>query len=338
MTIHEEQTHWITKWLAKQGNSEKFRIQRLAGDGSTRQFFRVFFPKKNLILLWDPDWTLSQDYPSHQTFLKSRKIRVPDFFAIDSKVGALLMEDLGDDLLQHYIQKHPKEKFSSIERSVILLGSLHAQTFPVPKELPCASRFFDKEKYSQEFLFTWEHLGEKLLSLKKPASMDALTEFSKSLEKIQPLCFSHRDYHTRNILATLGDLVLIDFQDARMGPPHYDLASILYDAYLPVTAEERSSLIQVYQEAIKGSSLSQAISWDTFDSDLKRVALQRTIKAAGSFASFYTRYQKTTHLPYLVPALEMAKELRASTTVPGGFDTVFPLEDWIRKSKELKIK
>ncbi len=341
MATQDLQRNWISKWIsASFGNETKsdFEVFKLLGDGSTRSFFRVFFQNlpnlKSAILLWDPEWTLSQDYPAHQNFLDSKGIPVPQFFKSDPKEGVLLMEDLGDDLLQNFIQKNPDKKILEIEKAVILLAEMQGKTFPVPITLPCTTRYFDHDKYLQEMSFTLDHLSEKFLKQKKATDLTAASQFCRQLEKIGPRCFSHRDYHTRNILPNENKLVLIDFQDARMGPPHYDLASILYDAYLPVCPKEREALIATYQNALKKYPISSHVNWDTFEIDLKSVALQRTLKAAGSFASFFTRHQKTTHLPYLIPALEMALALRKNlTSLPKDFDMIFPIESWIQNAR-----
>jgi hypothetical protein len=71
--------------------------------------------------------------------------------------------------------------------------------------------------------------------------------------------------------------------------------------------------------------------WDTFDIDLKRVAFQRTVKAAGSFASFFTRYGKSTHLPYLLPALQSALELQRDCFPAGsGIHQAIDVAKWIQ--------
>ena len=49
----------------------------------------------------------------------------------------------------------------------------------------------------------------------------------------QPRCFVHRDYHSRNLMATPGTTPgVLDFQDAVAGPITYDLVSLLRDVYI----------------------------------------------------------------------------------------------------------
>ena len=56
----------------------------------------------------------------------------------------------------------------------------------------------------------------------------------------------HRDYHSRNLMLHDGSLYIIDFQDARMGPDTYDLASLLRDSYIDITDAEVDDLIAYF--------------------------------------------------------------------------------------------
>ena len=56
----------------------------------------------------------------------------------------------------------------------------------------------------------------------------------------------HRDYHSRNLMLHDRRLYIIDFQDARMGPDTYDLASLLRDSYVDLTEARVDELIRTY--------------------------------------------------------------------------------------------
>ena len=56
----------------------------------------------------------------------------------------------------------------------------------------------------------------------------------------------HRDYHSRNLMLHEGQLYIIDFQDARMGPDTYDLVSLLRDSYVDFTEEAVDDLIAFF--------------------------------------------------------------------------------------------
>ncbi len=56
----------------------------------------------------------------------------------------------------------------------------------------------------------------------------------------------HRDYHSRNLMLHGGHLYIIDFQDARMGPDTYDLASLLRDSYVDISDRELDELMAYF--------------------------------------------------------------------------------------------
>lgn len=321
-------TQWAGRWITNLGKTvaPDWELKRLAGDGSARQFFRLEFSGKSRVLLYDPGWRFTKDYAPHQTFLRERGLPVPTFEIEDASAGILVMEDLGDELAQTRICGAETRHW--LEKCVLLLAELHGKTYPVPASIPASTRAFDREIYGRELRFTIEHLRVGLLGETAPTDLKPVDTFSETLEKLGPRVFCHRDFHTRNILVHNEKLHLIDFQDARLGPVVYDLCSVLYDAYVPIEFDLREELIDSYKRALKPFALYKKIDWDNFREDLRKVAYQRTLKAAGSFASFFTRYGKKSHLPYLHPCFDNILSLQS---VAPALHTCFPVKDWLQK-------
>src|ERR1019366_1784569 len=138
MNHHDPKTEaWLHRWLTTQGIPiAEISIDRLAGDGSNRTFYRLKIPSKTLVLLVDPDWHLSKDYAPHQAYLSTKGVRVPGFLEVDPREGYLIMEDLGDELLQIRIHQDPKNKVKWLRSATELLATLHGETFTVPNHLP----------------------------------------------------------------------------------------------------------------------------------------------------------------------------------------------------------
>jgi aminoglycoside/choline kinase family phosphotransferase len=116
-------------------------------------------------------------------------------------------------------------------------------------------------------------------------------EFQKMAEWLtaQPQVFSHRDYHSRNLMVDGERLGVIDFQDALMGPVTYDLASLLRDSYIALDESLIDRLIARYREG-----MGQKLSWpqqtamllhdpDAFRRLFDFTSIQRNLKAAGRF-------------------------------------------------------
>ena len=336
MSTQPHTLEFLTTWLVNEGFSANPQLKLLLGDGSTRCFYRVTDSKNkdSYILISDPQWQQSKDYPPHQEALFQKKISVPHFYKSDPKAGLLLMQDLGDELLQNRIQSAPEKKSFWLVEATRLLAQLHSKMYPVSNSLPVASRRFDTQKLFEEFCFTFEHLRVQYLGLKNLGEKDLLKvkDFCSELADLKPIVFCHRDYHCRNLLVHQEKLWMIDFQDARLGSPVYDLASLLYDAYCPISDELRSQLVATYKDEVSDLALGNAIQWDSFETDLKKMAYQRTLKAAGSFASFWTRYKKSTHLIYFEPALRLAKSLETGGVISREVAAIFETDTMIAKA------
>ena len=109
----------------------------------------------------------------------------------------------------------------------------------------------------------------------------------------------HRDFHSRNLMSHQDALYWIDFQDARMGPAHYDLASLLRDSYVELDEEFVADLAEEFrQRAVPGESR------DTFLRRFELMSIQRNLKALGTFGYMGAVRGSRVYLPYIPRTLE----------------------------------
>jgi aminoglycoside/choline kinase family phosphotransferase len=112
----------------------------------------------------------------------------------------------------------------------------------------------------------------------------------------------HRDYHSRNLMLSQGQLYLIDFQDARMGPDTYDLASLLRDSYVDLPEDFVAERLEEFrQRAVPGESR------DTFLRRFELMSIQRNLKALGTFGYMSTSRGTDVYLPYVPRTLANAR-------------------------------
>ena len=140
---------------------------------------------------------------------------------------------------------------------------------------------------------------------------------SKELDKIfinicdtldkEPKFIAHRDYHSRNLMLKLGQMRVIDFQDARLGPIQYDLVSLLKDSYVDLDPSIATELIQYYLEK-RNQFENSKISKSHFDEIYEIQSIQRCFKACGSFSSFYNTRTDIRYLKYLQATLKRVKK------------------------------
>ena len=140
-----------------------------------------------------------------------------------------------------------------------------------------------------------------------PATREAFREEWKPIvEELsgEPRVLCHRDYHSRNLMPHQGELYIIDFQDARMGPDTYDLVSLLRDSYVDFTEEVVDDLIAFFLalRGRHGESADDGVS-RAYEADFRRrfdlMSLQRNLKALGTFGYQTTTRQNPVYIQYM---------------------------------------
>jgi aminoglycoside/choline kinase family phosphotransferase len=173
---------------------------------------------------------------------------------------------------------------------------------------------FDVEKLMWELDFFSTHMLQTFCAQRLTAATQAALrgQFWKLAALIagQPRVLAHRDYHSRNLMVHQHRLYIIDFQDARLGPSQYDLASLLCDAYIVLTGDVREELLTYYLDQ-KASRDGYALDRGTFRQVFDYTCLQRHLKALGTFA-FQTVMKGTSrYLAAMPPTLDY---IRANLT------------------------
>jgi N-acetylmuramate 1-kinase len=125
-----------------------------------------------------------------------------------------------------------------------------------------------------------------------------------------PRYFCHRDYHGWNIMTCNGAVGILDFQDARLGPQPYDLASLLTDRGTPdlLGSALMTGLVRYYTQRMEAET-GRRIDRDVFDQLFDYVAIQRCLKATGTFAAMAVVRQRPQYLPYIPPTLAYLQPL-----------------------------
>ena len=102
-----------------------------------------------------------------------------------------------------------------------------------------------------------------------------------------------------------GSLYIIDFQDARMGPDTYDLVSLLRDSYVDFTEQQVDELIAFFL-ALRGASEAGADPQE-FRRRFDVMALQRNLKALGTFGFQTTSRGNTVYIQYIPRTLNYVR-------------------------------
>lgn len=275
-------------------------IEPLPGDASFRRYFRVRKGEANAMLMDAPPPNEDPRPFLHVgKWLCEHGLRAPAIYAERPEQGLVLIEDFGSDRMRDWLDANAHAEEETYARAIDALVALHARP-PGPFEP------YDMAVYQREAgLFVEWYCPAMQLEVDAEgwrAAWDAV--LAPMLPRQDPGVTVLRDYHAENIML-LGDggQGLIDFQDALVGHPAYDLVSLLQDARRDVDpALERRMLARYLAEIDAGPSYAEA-----FEADYARLGAQRNAKIVGIFARLWLRDGKPRYLP-MIPRVWAAME------------------------------
>jgi aminoglycoside/choline kinase family phosphotransferase len=286
-----------------------FEVVPLSGDASTRRYFRLQHRGARSVLALYPEPFDAPQLPFlivHE-LLRSWGLPVPELRDHDGARGILLLEDLGDLTLQEVLRATTDDARDRLYRGALTqLALLQRASSGGPREAACFQSAFDIEKLSWELHYFVKHFLEGYrgcdLGVEDRAtlahSFDRLSQEIASWPRV--LC--HRDFHSRNLMHHRDVLYWIDFQDARLGPAVYDLASLLRDAYVDLPEDLVSELAEEFRQ--------QVVPQDTPATFMRRfelMAVQRTLKALGTFGYMASVRGTQVYVPYIPRTLANAR-------------------------------
>ena len=312
--------NYLISWLELFSKEPVSQIEctLLKGDASDRNYYRAKYALKSshgmprsVIIMQLAKLENEPDFNCMQKFLRNLDIPVPDIFHFDAKQGLLFLMDCGDTHLADQITEEPQKTVFWYQKAIDIIVAFHIRaTDTITPDSPAHSLFFDEEKLMWEMNFMLEHYVQGMLMSaldkdKKNKVREALRTVCKTLSK-EDRVFTHRDYHSRNIMIHNGKLKVIDFQDARMGPCQYDLVSLLKDSYVVLNESLRSELLEYYIERMKqnGREVIREPFYKIFD----WMSLQRNLKAIGTFAYQHKVLGNDRYLQYIEPTLDYIRQ------------------------------
>ena len=286
------------------------RVVPLTGDASDRQYFRVLARDGRSLVLalhTGPFELASLPFANIARLLGAMALPVPAIVGHSDALGVLALDDLGDVTLQaHLGAASPGEHAALYRQAVSLIEQLqrHGATQAPNGYLPYTVAF-DVEKLTWELNFFVRHFMEGYrgcaLSGADRAALDEEWRAIAGELAAEPRVLCHRDYHSRNLMLHDERLYIIDFQDARMGPDTYDLASLLRDSYVDIADPQLDDLI-AYFLALKGQAVA-----DEFRRRFDLMSLQRNLKALGTFGYQTTTRRNPVYIQYMPRTLRYVR-------------------------------
>ncbi len=283
-----------------------FRVQPLTPDGSDRRYFRITASADRTFIAVDAAGTgpasrfvsetgISQNH----TFIRVRDhlaglgFPVPGLLARDSGYNYYLLEDLGDVTLYRKVVKRglDEEVLTDYRRALALLARLQVEAAAgFDPAWAYAGGFYDRKLlidgelnyFSRAYVVEFCH-GE-LSSLVGAGLEDEFARLADAALRAPATFFLYRDFQSRNLMIRDGDLRLIDFQGARLGPVYYDAAALINDPYTDLPLELRSELRNFYFSRLQEQLGAATPQRKEFDLYFDLFSLIRTLQTLGAFA------------------------------------------------------
>jgi aminoglycoside/choline kinase family phosphotransferase len=262
-------------------------VSPVAGDASFRRYFRVESATRGKAILMDapPPHEDPRPFLHIAQYLNGHQFRAPEIFATDLNRGLLLIEDFGDRRMREHLDDHPEDEVAVYRAAIDAIVRL-AKTPAVQAQA------YDMATYMREvqLLSDW-YMPAMGLSFDAREFDQVWTDALAPLAEYQKVTVL-RDYHAENImLLDDGQQGIIDFQDALVGHPAYDLVSLLQDARRDVSPVLEAEMLAYYKDTAKTGT--------DFEAHYALLGAQRNTKIIGIFTRLWKRDGKERYLSFL---------------------------------------
>ncbi len=270
----------------------------LAADASARRYFVGRVEGREVLLAdFGGDADGLERFVYVRALLEGCGVPVPEIYEARSEEGWILQE---------FVRGRPLSRArwtEDLQRAVLNLargiGSMEGWS-DGPELLQ-----LDGARLRFELAFFKVHFVEGFLNCPAPGglapALDALAEEVASY----PQVMAHRDFHSENLLERKGGgLVVVDFQDALLAPRAYDAASLAVDPY----RKQGRRLDETFKSLWLAGSATRSEEFD-------RTALQRSLKALGTFGYQITRRKRARYMRFVGPQALRTLDLLSSSPV-----------------------
>lgn len=299
---------------------ETGHVDALPAHASTRRYHRVITsgspPSCVVMELPEDDRGQAEaNYPflNVQTYLARQAYPVPRVYRAALADGLIALEDLGDKTLEHAVRSDPHAAVVLYRAALKLIAHLQRMGAenPDPQCLAFGRRFdFKLLRWELDHFREWlleegrgVHLAVEERQLVDAAFDDIATTLAASTGV---LC--HRDFQSRNLMVVDGrhgpELRVIDFQDALLGPPVYDLVALLRDSYIALDKAQVLDFVDEFADLVHldASGLRRLFHLQT---------VQRKLKDAGRFVFIDRKRGNPNFLPSIPLSLAYVRQALA---------------------------
>lgn len=312
-------------FLARHFMNTHFSVHKMPSDASFRRYDRVISGDHSYILMdASTEYYHLSDFVNIAKFLRRHHFSAPQLFEIDYDNGFLLLEDFGNTTIKQHLSTAADKSiiYQQMLDLLILLQSIKPPILPI-----YTNNLLLKElELFIDWYFPWV-TGKFLTDNKKEEFFNIWLSIINQLPVQYSQTIVLRDYHVENIMLLsqyygIKSLGLLDFQDALIGSPIYDVVSLLEDARCDVEKAFASQMLKYYIE--RNHNLNNLSIEDIYTS-YHILGAQRNSRILGIFARKIARDQQEHYAGY-IPRVQQYLENDLSHNV------LKELKSWIQKN------
>lgn len=297
----------LAGFLANSPWAEARRLP-LTGDASPRRYERLVGGPSPALLVDAPPPEDTPLFVQMADWLTRNDLLAPGIHVLDQRSGFLVVEDLGDALLSTLCDQEPSREEAYYRLAADEL--LRLQQAPVPDFLPP----YDDAFFLSEISIFMQWAAQDLPEAAR-ADLSARWRQVLPAARVGPDIVVHRDFHALNLIATDRRLALIDFQGARIGPPAYDLVSLLVDARRDVAEDTVAAVAGHFMDA------RPDLDPEAFTAACAIMSAQRSTKILGLCRRLAKQDGKPGYLSLL-------PRVRTQLEQALGHPALAPIRDW----------
>lgn len=279
------------------------QFERLPKSGGERIYFRIKTDKKSYIGTYNYNVKENETFFYFTNHFRGIHAPVPEIYNVDTGRKMYLQEDLGTVSLLNELEKHGEDDyvFGLFEKSLNALAHLQILGDKGLDYSRCVtSQEFGKQAIMGDLLyFKYYFLDTLKVPYEKEKLLDEFEALSNYLTHVEYKFFMFRDFQSRNVYINHGNVHFIDYQGGMRGAPHYDVASMLWQARANLSNVWKDKLLECYMDCVE-SILSKPVDRNLFSNQYNGYVLIRLLQVLGAYGFrglFQRKAQFLTSIP-----------------------------------------
>ena len=283
----------LRRWVSHTIGVPDAALERASEDASFRRYFRIRSDGQSWIAMdAPPEREDCNPFVNVAQLMHAAGVHVPEVIAQDLGRGFLLLSDLGTTTYLGALGEDNADALFGDAIDALVKWQLASRPGVLP---PYDAALLMRELELFPEWYMGRHLGRPPGAAQR-AVLDRLFERLVDAALAQPRVYVHRDYMPRNLMVSVPNPGVLDFQDAVYGPITYDVASLFRDAFVSWPEQRVLDWTVQYWERARHAGVPVHADFGEFYRDFEWMGVQRHLKVVGIFARLWHRDGKDRYL------------------------------------------